>query len=59
MSAIVLGSLPLVCGLLMALTNPDFFTPMFEEALGKKIMTFAIFLELVGVALLWRLAKSV
>lgn len=59
MSAIVLGLLPLACGFLMALTNPDFFTPMFEEPLGRQIMIVAVLLEVVGVTLLWRLAKSV
>ena len=58
MSAIVLSLLPLACGMLMAIANPDFFNPMFEEPLGKKILLFAVVLEAIGVTLLWRLAKS-
>lgn len=58
MSAIVLSLLPLACGMLMAIANPEFFNPMFEEALGKKILVFALVLEMIGVTLLWRLAKS-
>ena len=59
MSAWVLGLLPLACGLMMALVNPDFFTPMFTEPLGKKILLCAAVLEIVGVALLWRLSRSI
>ena len=59
MSAWVLGLLPLACGLMMALVNPDFFTPMFTEALGKKILLAAAALEMLGVTLLWRLSRSI
>lgn len=59
MSAWVIALLPLACGLMMAMMNPDFFTPMFTEPLGKKVLMIALGLELVGVTLLWRLAKSI
>lgn len=58
MSAVVLGLLPLVCGMAMAMANPEFFNPMLEEPSGRKILVLAALLELTGVALLWRLAKS-
>lgn len=59
MSAWVLGLLPLACGLMMALVDPDFFTPMLTEPLGKKILFCAAALELLGVTLLWRLSRSI
>lgn len=59
MSAWVLGLLPLACGLMMALVNPDFFTPMFSEPLGKKIIAIALALEVIGATLLWRLSRSI
>ena len=59
MSAWVLGLLPVGCGLLMAMLNPDFFTPMFVEPLGRKILLMAVGLEVLGVTLLWRLARSI
>jgi tight adherence protein B len=59
MSAWVIGLLPLACGLMMAMMNPDFFTPMFTEPLGRKVLMMAVGLELVGVTLLWRLARSI
>jgi len=58
MSAWVLGLLPIVAGLIMALGSPDFFQPMFHDPLGKKILLVAALMELGGGFLLYRLAKS-
>lgn len=58
MSAIVLGLLPIVCGLMMALSSPGFFNPMFESALGMKILFLGVLLEVVGITLLWRISRS-
>ncbi len=58
MSAWVLGLLPIVAGLFMALASPDFFQPMFHDPLGKKILLVAALMELGGGFLLYRLAKS-
>lgn len=58
MSAWVLGLLPVVVGTFMTLANPAFFTPMFHQPLGHKILLIALVLELVGGFLLYRLAKS-
>lgn len=58
MSAWVLGLLPVVVATLMTLSNPAFFTPMFHQALGHKILLTALALELAGGFLLYRLAKS-
>lgn len=59
MSAWVLGLLPLACGLLMALMDPAFFSPMFTDPLGMKVMAIAVALELIGAGLLWRLSRSI
>ncbi len=58
MSAWVLGLLPVGAAVLMALLSPDFFKPMFQDPLGKKILLAALLLELGGGFLLYRLAKS-
>lgn len=58
MSAWVLALLPVAAALSMALMSPDFFQPMFQEPLGKKILLIAVLLELFGGFLLYRLAKS-
>jgi tight adherence protein B len=58
MSAWVLGLLPPLCGLLMAIASPDFFQPVLHAPLGHKILGGALALELVGGFLLYRLARS-
>ncbi|WP_433851942.1 type II secretion system F family protein [Stenotrophomonas nitritireducens] len=59
MSAWVLGLLPVVSALFMAVLNPDFFQPMFHEPLGRKILLLAVALEATGAFVLYRLAKSI
>ena len=59
MSAWVLGLLPVVSALFMALLNPDFFQPMFHEPLGRKLLLLAVALEAGGAFVLYRLAKSI
>lgn len=58
LSAWVLGLLPLVVAVFMTLFNPAFFTPMFSQPLGHKILLIALGLEATGAFLLYRLAKS-
>jgi tight adherence protein B len=58
MSAWVLGLLPVIVATFMTLVNPAFFTPMFHQPLGHKILLVALGLELLGGLLLYRLAKS-
>lgn len=58
MSAWVLGLLPVVVATFMTLVNPAFFTPMFHQPLGHRILLIALALELLGGFLLYRLAKS-
>lgn len=59
MSAWVLGLLPPISALLMALASPDFFEPMLRDPQGHKLLLAALGLELVGGFLLYRLAKSI
>ncbi len=58
-SAWILGLLPPLMAVFMALVNPDFFRPMFSEALGWKVLLAATGLEAVGAFLLYKLAKSI
>jgi len=58
MSAWVLGLLPVIAAMMMALLSPDFFQPMFHDPLGKKVLLMALALEAAGAFLLYRLAKS-
>lgn len=58
MSAWVLGLLPPLCALLMAIASPDFFQPVLHAPLGHKLLGAALLLELIGGFLLYRLARS-
>lgn len=58
-SAWVLGLLPPLCAMFMALINPDFFKPMFEQPLGHKLLLVALAMELFGAFLLYKLARSI
>lgn len=58
MSAWVLGLLPILAALFMALLSPDFFQPMLHDPLGRKILLVALLLEAFGAFALYRLAKS-
>lgn len=54
----MLGLLPVVAAMMMALLSPDFFQPMFHDPLGKKVLLMAVAMEAIGAFLLYRLAKS-
>jgi tight adherence protein B len=58
LSAWVIGLLPLIVATFMTVTNPAFFTPMFTQPLGHKILLMALGLEALGGCLLYRLARS-
>lgn len=58
MSAWVIGLLPIATAVFLTITNPSFFTPMFTQPLGHKILLIALGMETVGACLLYRLARS-
>ncbi|MEG2805396.1 type II secretion system F family protein [Stenotrophomonas sp.] len=58
MSAWVLGLLPPLSALLMAIVSPDFFEPVLHAPLGHRLLGAALVLELAGGFALYRLARS-
>jgi tight adherence protein B len=58
LSAWVIGLLPPVVATFMTFANPAFFTPMFTQPLGHKILLLAAGMEIGGGLLLYRLARS-
>jgi tight adherence protein B len=58
LSAWIIGLLPLIVAAFMTVANPGFFTPMFTEPMGHKILLMALGLEVAGGCLLYRLARS-
>ncbi|MGE8249985.1 MAG: type II secretion system F family protein, partial [Stenotrophomonas bentonitica] len=59
MADFMLGLLPPISAVLMAIASPDFFQPIIQEPLGHKLLLWALGLELIGGFLLYRLAKSI
>ncbi|WP_058835089.1 type II secretion system F family protein [Luteimonas abyssi] len=57
-SAWVLGLLPPVCALAMAMLSPDFFMPMIETSTGHRLLLAALVFEGIGAVFLYRLARS-
>ncbi|WKZ88254.1 type II secretion system F family protein [Ralstonia pickettii] len=59
LSAWILGLLPLVVGGIIIMFNPAYVMSMWHDTSGGSLMTAAFGLEIVGVVMLARLAKSV
>ena len=58
-SAWILGALPVLLVLYMLAVNPDYFLMLWDDATGRVLVFVAVGLQLLGVALLWRLLKAV
>lgn len=56
-SALVLGALPIVMAIYLAIFRPDFLLPMFHSLLGIALLTLAVILLLIGFFVLNRLIK--
>ncbi len=57
LSAWVLGLLPIVVGGAIMLINGDYFVIMWNDPAGRKLLFSALGLQVVGVVLMYRLAK--
>lgn len=55
--AIMIGLSPLGFGLVLRLSNPAYFDPLFESPLGAQLMLGGLALEAVGFFVVWRIAK--
>lgn len=57
LSAWILGLLPLGVGTFLIMTNPAYFIGMWNDGTGRMLIFSSAGLQLVGVALLYRLAR--
>jgi tight adherence protein B len=57
LSAWILGLLPVGVGAFLILTNPGFFMGMWNDETGRILIFSSVGLQLVGAALLYRLAR--
>lgn len=56
-SAWILSALPIIVGLLVLSSNPDYLLGMWTDASGRKLLLAAFGLQLVGMALLFRMSR--
>ncbi|MBI2723512.1 MAG: type II secretion system F family protein [Chloroflexi bacterium] len=54
LTGIVIGLLPVGVGIMFFLMSPEYILPLFQELLGKVMLTVAVFLEVVGVLIIKR-----
>ncbi|MGJ7608881.1 type II secretion system F family protein [Variovorax sp. LT1R20] len=57
LSAWILGVLPVGVGLAIIMLNPDYFLRMWQDSTGQMLIFGAVGLQLLGAALLYRLAR--
>ncbi len=57
LTGIVLGLIPLACGVLFQLMSPGYITPLFTTFMGKMMLVTAVVLESVGILIIQRILK--
>ncbi|KPU89168.1 secretion system protein [Variovorax paradoxus] len=57
LSAWILGVLPVAVGMAIVMLNPDYFMRMWDDTTGQLLVFGAIGLQMLGAALLYRLAR--
>ncbi|MFA5496462.1 MAG: type II secretion system F family protein [Porticoccaceae bacterium] len=58
-SALVLAGLPISLAGYIFVTNPEFFLAMLAEPTGRRLLYFALGLQVFGSYLLWRMLRSI
>ncbi len=57
LSGIIVGGLPIALGLFLFLSNPSYMDPLFTTPLGKVMIGYGVFSELIGFWLIGRIIK--
>ena len=58
-SAVILSALPLLIGAFMLISNPDYIYQMIDDPTGKLVLMGAGGMQLAGMAVLWKMLRSV
>lgn len=58
-SAVVLSGLPLLVGGFMVLSNPDYIFKMIDDPSGQWVLMGAAGMQIAGMALIWKMLRSV
>jgi tight adherence protein B len=57
MTAAILIALPPIMGLVLRVLNPNYMRPLFHDPMGPYIIGLAVFLQLVGSFMLWKIVN--
>jgi tight adherence protein B len=57
LTAAILISLPPAMGVLLRFLNPSYMRPLFNDPIGPWIIALAVFLQLVGSLMLWKIVN--
>ncbi|MFQ3216534.1 type II secretion system F family protein [Paraperlucidibaca sp.] len=58
-SAVVLSALPLMVGGFMLVSNPDYIFQMIDDPTGKIVLMVAAGMQMAGMAVIWKMLRSV
>lgn len=58
-SAVVLSALPIMVGSFMILSNPDYIYQMIDDPTGKWVMVTAAVMQISGMAVIWKMLRSI
>lgn len=56
-AAITVGLSPVIFAIIFRLMNPNYFDPLLQSPLGPKLIAGGAISELIGFAVIWRIAK--
>ena len=57
LTAAILISLPPIMGVVLRFMNPSYMKPLFEDPIGPWIIALAVFLQVVGSLMLWKIVN--
>lgn len=58
-SAVVLSALPILVGTFMIFSNPDYIYQMIDDPTGKWVLVGAAAMQISGMAVIWKMLRSV
>ena len=57
LTGIVLGLIPVGCGLLFEIMSPGYINPLFTTFMGKVMLSIAVVMEVIGIMIIQRILK--
>jgi tight adherence protein B len=54
---VVMSALPVMFFIIIYGTNPTFFDHMFKSDLGRGLLVYAVFSEIIGAFMIWKISS--